>query len=167
MLQSGLSKDLFMKWAPEKKNGIIFTGYCVEGTLAKQVMNSNKLIQDGENIIICEMTVDTISFSAHADFLHTRDYIEKVLPPNIVLVHGDQQQMKKLKGELNMIYKEKIQIMTPRNCQMVKLKLISKKNAKILGSLAKDVINETANLKRQYLQQSYNNLPKSIKPQID
>ena len=76
MLQSGLSKDLFMKWAPEKKNGIIFTGYCVEGTLAKQVMNSNKLIQDGENIIICEMTVDTISFSAHADFLHTRDYIE-------------------------------------------------------------------------------------------
>jgi len=57
--------------------------------------------------------------------------------------------------------------MTPRNCQMVKLKLISKKNAKILGSLAKDVINETANLKRQYLQQSYNNLPKSIKPQID
>ena len=42
--------------------------------------------------------------------------------------------------------------MTPRNCQMVKLKLISKKNAKILGSLAKDVINETANLKKQFLQ---------------
>lgn len=44
MLQSGMSRELFLKWAPEKKNGIIFTGYSVEGTLAKQVMNSNKLI---------------------------------------------------------------------------------------------------------------------------
>lgn len=54
------------------------------------------------------MTVDTISFSAHADFLHTRDYIEQVLPPNIILVHGDSSQMKKLKHELNNIYHEKI-----------------------------------------------------------
>lgn len=76
MLQSGLSRDLFLKWAPDKKNGIIFTGYSVEGTLAKQVMNSNKLIQIGEQNLMCEMSVDTISFSAHADFLHTRDFIE-------------------------------------------------------------------------------------------
>jgi cleavage and polyadenylation specificity factor subunit 3 len=89
------------------------------------------------------MTVDTISFSAHADFLHTRDYIEKVLPPNIILVHGDSQQMKKLRAELNHIYRDKIQIQTPRNCQLVKLKLLSKKNAKILGRLAKDIIHET------------------------
>ena len=77
MLQSGMSRELFLKWAPEKKNGIIFTGYSVEGTLAKQVMNSNKLIQANETTtIICEMTVDTISFSAHADFLNTRNYID-------------------------------------------------------------------------------------------
>jgi cleavage and polyadenylation specificity factor subunit 3 len=50
------------------------------------------------------MTVDTISFSAHADFLNTREYIEKLLPPNIVLVHGDSSQMKKLKAELDLIY---------------------------------------------------------------
>ena len=108
MLQSGLSRDLFLKWAPDKKNGIIFTGYSVEGTLAKQVMNSNKLIQTPEKTIICEMTVDTISFSAHADFLDTRNYIEQVLPPNIILVHGDPQQMKKLKAELDLIYKQKL-----------------------------------------------------------
>jgi len=44
--------------------------------------------------------------------------------------------MKKLKAELNHIYRDKIQILTPRNCQMVRLKLVSKKNAKILGRLA-------------------------------
>ena len=93
------------------------------------------------------MTVDTISFSAHADFLHTRDYIKKVLPPNIILVHGDSQQMKKLKTKLNLEFKEKLQILTPRNCQLVKLKLVSKKNAKILGQLAKEVLHETQMLK--------------------
>lgn len=35
MLQSGMSRELFLKWAPDKKNGIVFTGYSVEGTLAK------------------------------------------------------------------------------------------------------------------------------------
>jgi len=90
MLQSGLSRDLFLRWAPDKNNGIIFTGYSVEGTLAKQVMNSSKLIAIGEQTLRCEMSVETISFSAHADFVHTRDYIEQVLPPNIILVHGDQ-----------------------------------------------------------------------------
>ena len=103
-------------------------------------MNSNKLIQIGDQTILCEMTVDTISFSAHADFQHTRDYIEKVLPPNIVLVHGDQKQMKKLKAELNLIYRERIQIMTPRNCQQVLLHLLSKKSAQLLGKLAKETI---------------------------
>ena len=35
MLQSGLSRDIFEKWCHDEKNGIIITGYCVEGTLAK------------------------------------------------------------------------------------------------------------------------------------
>lgn len=48
MLQSGLSRELFLKWAPDKKNGIVFTGYSVEGTLAKHVMNSNKIISVGD-----------------------------------------------------------------------------------------------------------------------
>ena len=86
------------------------------------------------------MTVDTISFSAHADYIDTRNYIQKVLPPNIILVHGDSQQMKKLKNELGIEFRDKLQILTPRNCQLVKLKLVAKKNAKILGQLAKDVI---------------------------
>ena len=39
MLQNGLSRDLFVKWSPDPRNGIVFTGYSVEGTLAKTVMN--------------------------------------------------------------------------------------------------------------------------------
>ena len=35
MMQSGLSRQLFEAWYTDKRNGVIITGYCVEGTLAK------------------------------------------------------------------------------------------------------------------------------------
>jgi cleavage and polyadenylation specificity factor subunit 3 len=83
-----------------------------------------------------EMEVQTISFSAHADFQHTKDYVEILQPPNIVLVHGDQNEMGKLKNQLHIEFKNKFTILTPRNCQQVRFKLISKKSAKIIGKLA-------------------------------
>lgn len=55
--------------------------------------------------------------------------------------------MGKLRDRLASIYKEKIQILTPRNCQLVKFNLISKKSAKIIGNLAKKVIQETIMLR--------------------
>ena len=50
--------------------------------------------------------------------------------------------MGKLRDRLNSIYKDKIQILTPRNCQLVRFNLVSKKSAKIIGNLAKKVIEQ-------------------------
>ena len=50
--------------------------------------------------------------------------------------------MGKLRDRLQSIYKERIQILTPRNCQLVRFNLVSKKSAKIIGSLAKRVIEQ-------------------------
>lgn len=72
--------------------------------------------------------------------------------------------MKKLKTELNQKFKEKLQILTPRNCQLVKLKLVSKKNAKILGQLAREVMLETNILRNQIQAQG---IPKQVKPNDD
>ena len=44
MLQNGPSRELFEAWAPDPKNGVVFTGYSVEGTLAKKAMDSHKTI---------------------------------------------------------------------------------------------------------------------------
>mmetsp|Transcript_5693 Transcript_5693/g.7636 ORF Transcript_5693/g.7636 Transcript_5693/m.7636 type:complete len:150 (+) Transcript_5693:921-1370(+) len=108
MLQNGPSRELFVKWAPDPLNGVIFTGYSVEGSLAKKVIEKDKTIVVGDQIINREMGVHYESFSAHADFLATQDYIEILQPPNIVLVHGDQVEMGKLRDRLQSIYKEKI-----------------------------------------------------------
>ena len=61
--------------------------------------------------------------------------------------------MGKLRDRLQSIYKERIQILTPRNCQLVRFNLVSKKSAKIIGSLAKRVI-EQAMLARERMANS-------------
>lgn len=68
MLQNGQSRDLFVKWSSDPKNGIVFTGYSVEGTLAKQIMNRPKFVTVNEQQIEVKMKVEYISFSAHADY---------------------------------------------------------------------------------------------------
>lgn len=42
MLQNGLSRELYERWAPDKKNGLVITGYCVENTPAR-VSNDYKV----------------------------------------------------------------------------------------------------------------------------
>lgn len=39
MMQSGLSRELFETWCTDAKNGCLVAGYCVEGTLAKQILS--------------------------------------------------------------------------------------------------------------------------------
>jgi predicted metal-dependent RNase len=42
-MQSGPSRELFELWAPDSRNGLIITGYSVEGTLAR--VSAVRLIQ--------------------------------------------------------------------------------------------------------------------------
>ena len=46
------------------------------------------------------MSVDAISFSAHADFPQTNDFIDKLQPKHVILVHGEATEMIRLKRAL-------------------------------------------------------------------
>lgn len=72
MLQSGLSHSLFEKWCYNHKNGLLLTGYCVENTLARDLING---IREYKGIDI-KMSIDYISFSAHCDFKETSYFIK-------------------------------------------------------------------------------------------
>ena len=43
------------------------------------------------------MSVDAISFSAHADFPQTSEFIDELQPAHVVLVHGEATEMGRLK----------------------------------------------------------------------
>eukprot|EP00795_Rhopilema_esculentum_P012680 gene12680-3393_t len=143
MMQSGLSRELFETWCADRKNGVIIAGYCVEGTLAKDLMREPEEIvtMSGQNLPL-KMQVSYISFSAHADYEQLNEFVNILKPPHIVLVHGEQNEMSRLKAALIRDFDEKglshIQVYNPKNVQSVQLHFRGEKMAKVIGSLASE-----------------------------
>lgn len=46
------------------------------------------------------MSVDAISFSAHADYPQTSEFVGALKPPHVVLVHGEATNMAALRAGL-------------------------------------------------------------------
>ena len=101
MLQSGVSRQLFDRWAADPKNGVLIAGYAVEHTLAKEIMNQPKEVvtMEGRRQPL-NCLVDYVSFSAHVDFVQNRSFITQVDPKHIILVHGQKDEMGRLKSAL-------------------------------------------------------------------
>jgi cleavage and polyadenylation specificity factor subunit 3 len=104
MLQNGVSRELLERWAPSDKNGVVITGYSVEGTMAKQIMQDPDQIQavmsrntggarrgpgapEGEKVMIPRRcSVEEFSFAAHVDGAENVAFIEEVAAPVVVIL---------------------------------------------------------------------------------
>nr|CAJ83498.1 cleavage and polyadenylation specific factor 3 [Xenopus tropicalis] len=141
MMQSGLSRELFESWCTDKRNGVIIAGYCVEGTLAKHIMSEPEEIatMSGQKLPL-KMSVDYISFSAHTDYQQTSEFVRALKPPHVILVHGEQNEMARLKAALIREYEDndevEIEVHNPRNTEAVTLNFRGEKLAKVMGLLA-------------------------------
>ncbi|XP_042424103.1 cleavage and polyadenylation specificity factor subunit 3-I-like [Zingiber officinale] len=137
-LQSGLSRQLFDRWCADKKNACVLPGYVVEGTLAKTITYEPKEVTLMNGLTApLNMQVYYISFSAHADFAQTSAFLNELMPPNIILVHGEANEMGRLKQKLIAQFADKnIKILSPKNCQSVEMYFTSEKMAKTIGRLA-------------------------------
>ncbi|KAJ3065490.1 Cleavage and polyadenylation specificity factor subunit 3 [Podochytrium sp. JEL0797] len=141
MLQNGQSRELLELWCPDKRNGVIIPGYVVEGTLGKQILSQPEEIMslNGTRLPL-RLTVEYVSFSAHVDYPQNSQFIEEVGAQNLILVHGEQNQMGRLKSALASKYQESesvLNIFTPKNCEAVELYFKGEKMAKAMGTLAK------------------------------
>lgn len=137
-LQSGLSRQLFDKWCAEKKNACVIPGYVIEGTLAKTIINEPKEVTLMNGLTApLNMQVHYISFSAHADCAQTTTFLEELMPPNIILVHGEANEMGRLKQKLVTYFADRnTKLYTPKNCQSVEMPFNVEKMAKTIGKLA-------------------------------
>ncbi|CAI0375341.1 unnamed protein product [Linum tenue] len=138
-LQSGLSRQLFDMWCADKKNSCVIPGYVVEGTLAKTIINEPKEVTLMNGLMApLNMQVHYISFSAHADYAQTSAFLKELRPPNIVLVHGEANEMGRLKQKLITEFAAdgNTKVLTPKNCQSVEMMFNSEKMAKTIGKLA-------------------------------
>ncbi|QDZ21096.1 subunit 3-I of mRNA cleavage and polyadenylation specificity factor [Chloropicon primus] len=140
MLQSGLSRQLFDRWCQNSKNALVIPGYCPEGTLAKHVLTEPKEVQllSGQ-VVPLKMSVHYISFSAHADYTQTSEFLSTLNPAKIVLVHGEANEMGRMKSALQRRFENEgksIEIFNPKNCQTVSMEFKVDKHVRAVGKLA-------------------------------
>ncbi|SPO40790.1 related to YSH1 - component of pre-mRNA polyadenylation factor PF I [Pseudozyma flocculosa] len=139
-MQSGVSRELLERWAPDKRNGLIVSGYSVEGTMARNILNEpDEIIGMNGQKIPRRMSVDYISFSAHVDYTQNARFIDEVKAQHVVLVHGEQNNMSRLRAALQSKYSDRsedVKIHTPRNCEPLKLRFKAERTAKAIGLIA-------------------------------
>jgi cleavage and polyadenylation specificity factor subunit 3 len=158
MLQNGVSRELLERWAPSDKNGVVMTGYSVEGTMAKSILQEpdqipaimnrnqdfNRKPGKGEETAVMvprRCSVQEYSFAAHVDGVENREFIEKIAAPVVILVHGEQHNMMRLKSKLLSLNQGlpahlKTKVFSPRNCEEVLIPFRTDKVAKVVGKLA-------------------------------
>eukprot|EP00890_Picochlorum_soloecismus_P004992 jgi/Picsp_1/5494/NSC_02853-R1_protein len=140
MLQSGMSRELFENWCGDARNCVIIADFAVQGTLAREILSSphDILSRSGARIPLrCQ--VDAISFSAHADFPQTSEFLDKLQPPHVVLVHGEATEMNRLKKALEQRASAlgiERSVYSPKVTQAVIVPHAPKRVAQIVGKLA-------------------------------
>lgn len=162
MMQSGLSRELFEAWCGSRRNTCIIAGYCVEGTLAKYILSEPEEIPSlaGQKLPRrCQ--VEYISFSAHTDYRQTSEFIRALRPPHIVLVHGEANEMNRLKLSLMREYEDTENppmLHNPKNTATVELHFRGERIAKVMGSLAIDPPKDGHRLSGILVKQNFNYL---------
>ncbi|KAI6169320.1 beta-lactamase-like protein [Pisolithus thermaeus] len=145
-MQVGASRELLELLAPDPRNGIIITGFSVEGTMARDIQTEPEEIASSKGTPIPrKLSVDYIPFSAHVDYSQNAEFIELVDADHVVLVHGEQNTMNRLCTAMKARYKNKgkdINIHTPRNLEQLELSFSQDYVAKAVGALAAQYLQE-------------------------
>ncbi|GAB5367781.1 hypothetical protein AAMO2058_001260600 [Amorphochlora amoebiformis] len=145
MLQNGFSRELLEKWCPSHLNGLIIAGYTVQSTLAHEILREPETIESmsGQTLEF-NMSLLNVSFTAHADFNQTAEFIDYLEPTlkDVIFVHGETTNMTRLRDALMQREEEKqdkksnLRYSTPKNSQTVRIEVSSRKVAKIVKTLA-------------------------------
>jgi len=99
MLEGGPVLYYIKELGDDPRNRIILTGYQVDGTNGRRLLDKNKLYIDGK-VYSPRAKVTKHSFSAHAGKDEIFELIKKVNPKKIIAIHGDKEVTFSFKEEL-------------------------------------------------------------------
>lgn len=101
MLHGGLSLAIFEEWCTSELNMIIMPGYCVAGTVGHKILNGQRKLELKKGKITeVKMSVQYMSFSAHADAKGIMQLISYCEPRHVMLVHGETAKMEFLRAKI-------------------------------------------------------------------
>jgi len=120
------------------------TGYSVKETLAHELKTEPEAVtlSDGRKIAV-RATIKFITFSAHSDYNQTSEFIRNLKASVVVLVHGEETEMKRMQTKLKEEYPE-LHVHAPQNCQTVALKVPPDRSADAVGQIAEELISAQA-----------------------
>ncbi|KAI0241299.1 Integrator complex subunit 11 [Lamellibrachia satsuma] len=102
MLHGGLSLQIFKKWCTSENNMVIMPGYCVAGTIGWKILNGQRKIEfENRQTVEVKMSVQYMSFSAHADAKGIMQLVRQCEPRNVMLVHGEAVKMEFLSKKIH------------------------------------------------------------------
>lgn len=79
-------------------------GYCVSGTVGQKILSGHKKVElETGQFVEVKMSVQYMSFSAHADAKGIMQLIHYCQPKNVLLVHGEGAKMEFLKQKINQV----------------------------------------------------------------
>lgn len=140
MLQNGVSRELLERWAPNDRNGVVITGYSVEGTMAKEILHEPESIpammgnrsaaaigrsrggatgEQEKATIPRRCSVAEYSFAAHVDGQENQEFIKEVAAPVVVGTGNIKLQICSLTFTQILVHGEK------HNMMRLKSKLLS------------------------------------------
>lgn len=166
MMQSGMSRILLERWAPDQRNGVIMTGYNIEGTMGRTILSEPEMIpaimsggntgvgqpmgrktkdDDAAVMIPRRCTVEEFQFAAHVTGVENVEFIELVAASHVILVHGERSQAARLRSRLLDLNSRRLasnpdahqtKVYSPENGAEIKIPFKKDKVAKVVGKLA-------------------------------
>jgi putative mRNA 3-end processing factor len=104
MLDGGPVLSYLRKFRNDKRNAVLLTGYQVEGTNGRLLMDEGKIkIQGVTQNVNCEVAF--FDFSAHSGHKELIEFIHGCEPEKVILCHSDNRELiaNELKGSYNFI----------------------------------------------------------------
>ena len=117
-MMNGGPVGTYVKKLHDKQNcSLILTGYQVEGTVGRTLMDTGHYKNEGINVKI-KNRFEFMDFSAHTDRNNLIKFYKKLNPEKIILVHGDHR-IEEFAKELNEMGFDAV---APENGETVKIK---------------------------------------------
>lgn len=101
-LQAGRSQLYAKHFLGDRRNSIIFVGYCSPGSVGGNIMDDNiKYVKIGDRTYVKECEVKTYSiYSSHMQNRELVNYAKSINCEKIVLVHGSENAKKELQEDI-------------------------------------------------------------------
>ena len=91
MLEGGPVGTYLRGLARDPKNAVFLTGYQVQGTSGRSLMDDKVVMVDGESIKV-EAETQYFDFSSHAGHSDLVQFIQRCNPENVVVMHSDHPE---------------------------------------------------------------------------